>query len=457
MKVLDGSIKSYPTILNAPNLSRAIEYLSIVTQLRLKLHFNKQEITPDESELEIPMIYDDSSPFANFIQKSQPRFEEYLILIMALAPHVKVDFFDEVWNEHIPKTGDFPRIGGVRENNSRAFLPTLETAFFILAGDDMKKRFEVQQLFSPDHWFRQKNILYVEPVKAGDPFSSARFILNQEYVELLTIGKVTAPTLSLSFPAQQVTTPLEWSDLVLPDSIFEQIDELKSWVKHERKLMEDWNLGRKFKPGYRALFYGSPGTGKTLTASLLGKYTDREVFKVDLSMVVSKYIGETEKNLSRLFDKAHNKNWILFFDEADALFGKRTEVKDAHDRYANQEVSYLLQRVENYPGLVILSSNFKSNIDEAFTRRFNTIIHFPKPSARERLLLWQKAFPEKVKLAKGIDFELLADQYELTGANIMNVVQFACLQALSKEQEVIDLEMIHKGIKKEFRKEGKAS
>lgn len=172
-------------------------------------------------------------------------------------------------------------------------------------------------------------------------------------------------------------------------------------------------------------------------------------------MVVSKYIGETEKNLSRLFDKAHNKNWILFFDEADALFGKRTDVKDAHDRYANQEVSYLLQKVENYPGLVILSSNFKDNIDDAFTRRFNSIIHFPKPNARERLLLWQKAFPEKVKLSKDIQLESLAEKYELTGANIMNVVQYACLQTLAQKKKTIELELIQKGIRKEFQKEGK--
>jgi len=134
---------------------------------------------------------------------------------------------------------------------------------------------------------------------------------------------------------------------------------------------------KKLKPGYRTLFYGPQGSGKKLTAVLIGKEFDKPVYKIDLSNLVSKYIGETEKNLRIIFDSAEGKEWILFFDEADALFGERTGVKDAHDRYSNQEVSYLLQRIEDYNGLVILATNMKNNIDEAFIRRFNLIIRFP--------------------------------------------------------------------------------
>lgn len=204
------------------------------------------------------------------------------------------------------------------------------------------------------------------------------------------------------------------------------------------------------------MFHGPPGTGKTLTASLLGKYAGKDVYKVDLSMVVSKFIGETEKNLANLFAKAENKDWILFFDEADALFGKRTNVRDAHDKYANQEVAYLLQRVEDYNGLVILASNFKSNIDEAFVRRFQSIIHFPMPSSRERLQIWENAFPPRVNLSKEADLGDIARTYELSGAGIMNVVQFCCLQALDKGSETVTLDMIKAGARKEFGKEGRA-
>ena len=440
---------------NHLNIYYVLHSLSKLISLRLKPSSFEKTTTKEHLLLKIQITNNDQSPFANFIKKHQPNFEEYILLIMALVPHIKVDFFDEIWQKHLPKTGDFPKIGGVRASNSRAFLPTVETALFILAGDDLEKRFEVQRLLSPEHWLRKQHILEVEATKYGYPFSSGRLILNPEYVELFTVGEITKPALSLQFPAQQVTTQLEWEDLVLPKKTVAQIQELKNWVEHHETLMETWGMERTLKPGYRALFYGPPGTGKTLTASLLGKYTDKEVFRVDLSMIVSKFIGETEKNLSRLFDKARNKNWILFFDEADALFGKRTDVKDAHDRYANQEVSYLLQRVENYPGLVILSSNFKNNIDDAFVRRFNSIIQFPFPSTAERLQLWKKAFPEQITVAPEVDLKEIADRYKLSGANIMNVVQHVCLGVLATKEAVLSLERLTQGIHREFEKEGK--
>ena len=213
-------------------------------------------------------------------------------------------------------------------------------------------------------------------------------------------------------------------------------------------------MAGKLRPGYRALFHGPPGTGKTLTAGLIGKATGKDVFRVDLSMVVSKYIGETEKNLSNLFDRAENKNWILFFDESDALFGKRTEIRDAHDKYANQEVSYLLQRIENFNGLTILATNFKANQDDAYTRRIQTKIYFGMPKAPERLRLWQNAFPPQVDVST-LDFHQLATQFELSGANIMNIVQFVCLQLLDLDSHSATLKLLQQAIYREYSKEGK--
>ncbi len=219
--------------------------------------------------------------------------------------------------------------------------------------------------------------------------------------------------------------------------------------------MHDWGMHKKLNPGYRVLFHGPSGTGKTMTATLLGKHTGRAVFRVDLSTVVSKYIGETEKNLAKLFEKAAHKNWILFFDEADALFGERTAVNDAHDRYANQEVSYLLQRVENFNGLVILSTNYKANIDDAFLRRFNAIIKFPFPNAKERKQIWKKSLPEKAKVQKKLNLAEIASRYKLTGGSIINAVQQASLQAISKKSETITEQDLLHGIKREVEKEGK--
>jgi SpoVK/Ycf46/Vps4 family AAA+-type ATPase len=172
-------------------------------------------------------------------------------------------------------------------------------------------------------------------------------------------------------------------------------------------------------------------------------------------MVVSKYIGETEKNLENLFAKAEAKNWILFFDEADALFGKRTGVRDAHDKYANQEVSYLLQRVEDFDGLVILASNMKNNIDDAFIRRFNAIIRFNLPSENDRALIWKKSFPKHIGFSNDMDIPALVKKYELSGGNIINIIQYSCLKALAKNKSEICLGDVLNGIKKEMHKEGK--
>lgn len=432
----------------------SLPFLKKIITSRIRQYFNPASDT-SENGVQNPSGLSDFSTKLNESVQHHLEEKEILLLLLALAPYLAPQFLDTIIQESLPQPGDFPQIGGVRGKNFRGFLPTGETALFLLAGDDPGKRMEVQQLFSEDHLFAKKHILWLEEVPEGEPHMSGRIILSQEYVDLFTIGKVARPRFSMNFPAQLLETGLEWDDLVLHSDTLEQIKELEVWVKHGDTLLHDWEMHRKLKPGYRALFHGPPGTGKTLTASLLGKYTGKDVYRIDLSMMVSKFIGETEKNLSNLFSKAENKDWILFFDEADALFGKRTNVRDAHDKYANQEVSYLLQRVEHYNGLVILATNFKSNIDEAFSRRFQSIIYFPMPGTGERLRLWQKAFPEKMQLAQDINLPTFAQKYELTGAEIINVVQYACLRALDRDGEQILFTDLHDGIKKEFQKEGR--
>ena len=383
---------------------------------------------------------------------------EQIVLLLALAPHAEPYFLNKIIAEVLPQGGNFPEIGGIKDANNRYIYPTGETAIFILAGYDVEKRLEVQKLFSSEHLFHKKGILRLESVKDGEPETTGRLILDQEYIELFLHGRVSTPKFSSDFPAERVTTTLEWDDLVLPTSTLRQIEEINNWIQHHNTMLNDWGMARHIKPGFRALFFGPPGTGKTLTATLLGKNTgekEKEVFRIDLSMIISKYIGETEKNLSKLFDKAQDKDWILFFDEADALFGKRTGVRDAHDKYANQEVSYLLQRVEVYPGLVILASNFKTNIDDAFMRRFQAVINFSLPKAQERLVLWQKIIPSAISLAPDIDLPRIAAKYEFSGSNIVNIVQYCCIKILSLHSQVISVAVLQEGIDRELLKEGK--
>ncbi|MEE4287333.1 MAG: ATP-binding protein [Mariniphaga sp.] len=390
-----------------------------------------------------------------FIHENQLSTPEIIILLLALVPHIDPGFFRSVISYYLPNGGDFPEFGGVKGKNHRGILPTGETVLYVLAGMDVEKRAEISRFFEEDHLFARKNVLYLERPDHGEPKMSGRLILDEEYVDLFVSGKISKPQLSSDFPAQRITTELEWTDLVLQEKTLAGIKEIETWLKYSDELLTSWKMHGKIKPGFRVLFHGPPGTGKTLTASLLGKYTGRDVYRIDLSMVVSKYIGETEKNLSKLFDKAANKDWILFFDEADSIFGKRTNVRDAHDKYANQEVSYLLQRIEMHAGLVILASNMKSNIDSSFTRRFNSIIEFENPDTAERVQLWKNYLPCGIKLGKNINLQEIARKYHLTGANIVNVIQFAGLQTLEKKSQTILADDLLKGIQKEYEKEGK--
>lgn len=382
--------------------------------------------------------------------------DEWIIIMLALVPHIQPNFFEAIITEHLPNGGDFSEFGGVKGTNHRGMIPTGETAQFIIGGNDITRRLEVQALFEENHFFYQNDITWLETVKEGEPFMSGRIILAPEWINSLLSGKEIKPKFSPDFPAKLVQTKMTWDDLVLHPFTAEQIEDIKRWFQFHHILETDSNLARKINSGYRVLFHGPPGTGKTLTAGLMGKEFKKDVYRVDLSQIVSKYIGETEKNLSKIFDRAEHKDWILFFDEADALFGKRTNVQSSHDKYANQEVSFLLQRVEDFSGLLILASNYKSNMDEAFLRRFHSIVHFPMPNAQERLKLWKQSMPSSVKHNSRLELSQLAEAHEISGASILNIVQYASLKALSREDKTLHSEDLLNGIRRELRKEEKS-
>lgn len=440
---------------NATSLQKDLEWFYQVVNARLSIHFKLNGANPNVFEIAPPEINPQASRYEHFIAHYNLTFAERFVLLLALAPHIKPELLDVFFQKNLNLERGHTEFGGIQGAHHGGFIPTGETAMFVLAGDHLQTRFALLQLFDTDHFFSQHNILKLESVSNEEPFLSGVIKISREFLDFFTIGEMRKPNFSADFPARLITTDLEWGDLVLENSLLRQIGEIKSWMEHGDTLMNDWGLGKKLRPGYRALFYGPPGTGKTMTACLLGKATGRDVYKIDLSMVVSKYIGETEKNLGKVFDLAENKQWILFFDEADALFGKRTNVEDAHDRHANQEVSYLLQRIESFDGIIILASNLKNNMDEAFSRRFESIIQFQMPKPDERMRIWKNGFSEKTELEGKIDLRQLAQKFELSGGCIMNVVRYSSLQALTRGTNELLLDDIETGIRKEFLKEGK--
>lgn len=256
--------------------------------------------------------------------------------------------------------------------------------------------------------------------------------------------------------AQRVPAWGAWEDLVLPPASIRRLHNIVDFLRHADTVFGEWGLGDKVASwgGMTAMFAGPPGTGKTLSASLIAQALGLELFRIDLAGVVSKYIGETEKNLDRVFRAAYRSNAVLFFDEADALFGKRTEVKDAHDRHANVETSYLLQKLESFDGLAVLATNLKKNIDTAFMRRIDVLVDFPFPSVASRLRLWTTLMPPAMPRAPCLDLPFLAEQFELSGGHIKNAVQAAALSAAA-DGAPVGMEHLLLGVRWELQKQGK--
>jgi hypothetical protein len=432
---------------NAQHIQTDLVWLAEI--IRQRYEFHQKADKPARFKFTDPPELKGNSIYKSFITDFKFEMAERTVLLLSLLPHVAPYFLTDVWMSINGKAEASPF-----NSPKTDAIPTVDLALFILAGDNLEKRLHYQQLFDEDALIMRSHMIMLDH-ESGNPLLQQPLKLSPEYLHLLTTGKTYKPGYSMSFPAKRIVTHLGWSDLVLNKNTLEQVNEIKSWIQHGKTLLNEWELGKRLAPGYKVLFFGPPGTGKTLTAGLLGKDAGVDVYRIDLSMVVSKFIGETEKNLSRIFDTANDKEWILFFDEADALFGKRTELRDAHDRYANQEVAFLLQKIEDHNGVVILSSNMRGNIDEAFTRRFQNTIYFPIPSIDERLGIWQNGFSKKSILHKQVSLEEIAKRYEMSGGAIMNAIRYASLKALEANKNIVQLNDLINGISREYAKEGR--
>lgn len=429
-----------------------------IINARFEQYFSAEEDPKKQISIEniaMPEISSEDSPYSTIVKKYALGFDERLLLTLALLPHLRPQALDVFFLNNGNLGRPYTEFGGWKGKSHSGFLPTCETALFLLAGENLGRRLEVMRLFDMDSTLLKEHLVALEYGEAGEPANSAALRIPSETLEYLSTGLRNMPDYSMHFPAKHITTELKWDDLVLSGDVMDDVSQVTAWIEHSEKILDDWGLRKNVKPGYRVLFYGPPGTGKTLTATLIGTHTGMDVYRIDLAQVISKYIGETEKNLSGIFDQAERHKWILFFDEADSLFGARTQASNANDRAANQEIAYLLQRIEDFPGVVILASNLKSNIDDAFSRRFQSSIYFPMPEPSERFRLWTNIFQKKEMLASDVNFLELAEKYELAGGALINVARFAVIRAVREGRRVVNRSDIEMAVTKEFRKEGK--
>jgi AAA+ superfamily predicted ATPase len=378
--------------------------------------------------------------YAEFVTTHKLNREERLMILLSLIQYLDPSFLDQLKNER----NDF-RL--VQCSKTGLMLPTGETFLKLLSGKNKNARMEAHRYFNTDHLFYRKSVVELGETNEGVANFFGVLKLTSAYRELFLYNKHSRPRFSQEFPAHLLETKLNWEDLVINPTTADKVEEIRDFLDHGETLRESWGLKKHMKPGYRCLFYGPSGTGKTLAASLLGKHIGREVYRVDISSVISKYIGETAKNLNSLFNTAEDKDWILFFDEGDALFGKRVDTSQSEDKnshFANQDIAYLLQRIENYNGLVIVASNFRKNMDDAFSRRFQNIVHFDLLNHELSKKYWQDNFPKNVSLHPAIDFDVIVKRSPLSPASIINVINRVCLKTIRKDSIEIspaDLEL----------------
>lgn len=379
----------------------------------------------------------EDSTYIDFLSEQKLNDPERLVLVLAVAPHIKPQLMDAFQSEAV-----FKKARPAKTERGDALLPTVETALFLLAGSDLKLRFEYQELFEVEHRFYRDSILEIGSTAIQEPDSFGVLSVTPSYRDLFILNRARKPRFSADFPAEVVSTNLDWDDMVLSQFTSNQLQEVKDSLEFYDKMVEQWSMKKFATRGRRILFHGESGTGKTLAANLLGKYLGREVYRVDISLVTSKYIGETSKRLASLFNMAEDKRWILFFDEGDALFGQRKDANAQNNvsQYANQDTAFLLQRMENFNGIIIVATNLRTNMDAAFTRRFEHIVKFEGLDTELQYELWLRVLPEAISFPPSINLPQLIQRYSLSPAAIVKTIERICLLTFKRGATEVDVQ-----------------
>ncbi len=430
-----------PTPAPVAELRTALEILDALVQVRIE----ERRAGPAASRLSIDGAgegipprrrFDGVGPLAEVIAMADLTDAEAVVLLAALAPYV-----DERFGVRYGALTDRPGVTALTGEVART-----------LAARSFRGRLDAMAMLSAQGRLRAHGLLSLDP--PGDLSGVLR--PDPALVAWLLGLPPEAAVASAEFPARRLTTVHSLDDVVLPAAARSRIDELEARITHREMVVEEWGFGAHHDnaDGLIALFHGPPGTGKTMTAAAMAAAAGLPAYMIDLSALVSKYIGETEKALAKVFDRATRERCILVFDEADAVFGARTDVGDAHDRYANQEVSYLLSRIEQYAGIVILTTNLLANIDAAFQRRIHVMVEFPEPGPGERERLWAAVTPTALPVDADIDLAALAHRYPLTGAQIRDATLDAAYLAAAGPRVVTEDHLLA-GVRRQYEKAGK--
>jgi AAA+ superfamily predicted ATPase len=392
------------------------------------------------------------SPYSAFIVKNELSSQDRILVSVALTALLSPNHFSElILNFRNPKLQMI--FGGRFSEETGRFIPTLRSALFALAGFDTSLWAHYLNTYTRRHALFTSGLLLARPQPDAHAFADADLVFNEQFLPSVLYGQEPILDGDAGFPARRSKKKHTLTEVVLAEDTLQKIEKLSRFARQMQTL---WNLpqSHKYRQNYICIFSGEPGTGKSHTAEAIGNELGLPVYKVNFAQLTSKYIGETEKNLERVFDRFSGQPGILFFDEAEAVFSKRVEVTDAHDKHANNEQSFLLQKIEEFSGIVILATNVQNltqYFDKAFQRRIRQIIAFNFPDYPERLRIWNNALARPFEYEPEL-VERLARNYQLSGGNIYNVISEAVVDALDQNTRQITFELIEPALQDEFRK-----